>query len=143
MFASFGKSLCSFMNNQPTSRPIPPPPITIHKKLSVASSQMNWPVATANMANRKMIREDASLSKLSPSRIDVTRLGTFTNLRMALALTASGGDTIPPSKNPMANDIPGKNKFAAMATEQAVKNTTMNAKLEIILLHFQRPVYPV
>ncbi len=143
MFASVAKSRCNFMNSQPIASPMPTPPISIHPKLSTASIHMNWPVATANIANRKIINEDASLSKLSPSRMDVTRRGTFTNLRIALALTASGGETMPPNKNPIANDMPGRNILAAIATDVAVKNTTIKAKLEMIRRYFQSSFHEI
>jgi len=59
------------------------------------------------MAKRKIIREEASFNKLSPSRMEDILFGTFTNFRMAPALTASGGETIPPNKNPRARENPG------------------------------------
>jgi hypothetical protein len=41
----------------------------IHKKFKEASCHTNCPVPTAIRAKRKMISEEASFSKLSPSRI--------------------------------------------------------------------------
>jgi hypothetical protein len=56
------------------------------------------------MANLKIISEDASLSKLSPSRIDDNASWHFHEFENGTALTASGGETIPPSKNPIATN---------------------------------------
>ena len=78
----------------------------IQIKLFVASIQINCPVAAAIAANLKMIREEASFSKLSPSRIEDNLFGTFTNFKIAPELTASGGETIPPNRNPKAKENP-------------------------------------
>src|SRR5690349_184689 len=137
MFESVGRCFCAFMKIQPINTPMPTPPATIQLKLSPASYQINCPVATVISANLKMIKEDASLSKLSPSKIEEKRLGTFTNFKIAFALTASGGDTIPPNKNPSANVKPGMKLLATIATDNAEKNTTINAKLPIIRLQRQ------
>lgn len=83
-----------------------------------------------------MISAEASLSKLSPYRMDDTRLGTLTNFRIAPVLTASGGETIPPNKNPKASEKPGIKALATNATDKAVKKTTTNAKLPMMRLHF-------
>ena len=53
------------------------------------------------------MRDDASFNKLSPSKIDWNLFGIFTNFKIAPALTASGGDTIPPNKKPNAKENPG------------------------------------
>jgi hypothetical protein len=87
------------------------------------------------MANCKMIRDEASFSKLSPSKIVENLFGSFTNLVIALALTASGGETIPPSKNPKDKVNPGINQYEAKATPTALINTTIKAKESIILRH--------
>ncbi len=83
------------------------PPTTIHEKLKTAFDTMNWVVLTATNENRKIISDDASFNKLSPSRIDEMVRGTLTNFKMAPALTASGGETIPPSRKPKASPKPG------------------------------------
>jgi len=58
--------------------------------------------------------------------------GTFTNFNIAPALTASGGETMPPNKKPSAREKPGIIKLEPNATEIAVRKTTPNAKLPII-----------
>ena len=54
-----------------------------------------------------MINDEASFNRLSPSRIAEVALGTFTNFIIAPVLTASGGDTMPPSRKPNASVKPG------------------------------------
>ena len=54
-----------------------------------------------------------------------------------VAETASGGEIIPPSKKPNANVKPGMIAKDANATTQDVRSTIRNAKLAMILLHFQ------
>ncbi|MNR00546.1 hypothetical protein D3C85_1163200 [compost metagenome] len=105
--ASVGKYLWAFIKSHQISNPIDTPPIIIQLKLVAALTNINCSVATAIIANLKMIREDASFNKLSPSRIDEIAFGTLTNFKIAPALTASGGDTIPPNTNPNANEKPG------------------------------------
>ena len=86
---------------------MPVPPKIIQAKLPAASCHMNCPVATAAIENLRIMREEASLNKLSPSKIVAILLGTFTNFRIAPALTASGGETIPPRRKPSASENPG------------------------------------
>lgn len=82
-----------------------------------------------------MINAEASFSRLSPSRMAEVDLGTRTNLVMAPVLTASGGATIPPNKNPRMIENPGMIWLATTATDNAVKNTTKKAKLPMIRHH--------
>lgn len=88
---------------------MPVPPKIIQAKLPAASCHMNCPVATAAIENLRIIREEASLNKLSPSKIVAILLGTFTNFRIAPALTASGGETIPPEESPAPVKTQGYN----------------------------------
>src|SRR6202012_3502013 len=81
-------------------------------------------------------REDASFSRLSPSSTAALNLGIFTNLVIADVLTASGGATIPPSRNPKAMVNPGIKWLTTRATESAVKKTTIKAKLLMMRHHF-------
>src|ERR1700755_536979 len=80
--------------------------------------------------------DEASFSRLSPSKIAEVDLGIFTNLVMAPVLTASGGATMPPSIKPRAIVNPGIKWLATIATDKAVKNTTRKAKLPMIRHHF-------
>ena len=86
---------------------------------------------TAANANRNTINDEASLSRLSPSAILTRLFGTFTCRIIVVAEMASGGDTIPPNKNPSANVKPGIRAYDANATTHDVKITIGNAKLMI------------
>ncbi len=135
--ASNESRLCICTKIHANNKPIPVPPITIHRKFNAACCQMNCPVPTATNANRKMMSDEASLRRLSPSSmVDVDR-GILTNLVMAPVLTASGGATIPPNRNPNAIVNPGMKWLATTATDIAVKNTTRNAKLPMMRHHFR------
>src|SRR5215831_5525671 len=55
------------------------------------------------------------------------RRGTFRRCVIAVAATASGGDTIAPSTNATGQDIPGKIACAAQATHVVVTITRPTA----------------
>ncbi|MNY15821.1 hypothetical protein D3C86_1490540 [compost metagenome] len=112
---------------------MPIPPKTIQPKFSAASCKINCPVPMVINANRKTIKLEASFNKLSPSSIEASLFGTFTNFNMAPTLTASGGDTMPPKRNPNASVNPGIKWLDTKATAKAVRNTIKKAKLPIIL----------
>ncbi|MNE20774.1 hypothetical protein D3C81_1159040 [compost metagenome] len=73
----------------------------------VAVPIANCPVRIAMEANRNTVKEAASLTKLSPSRIAIPRLGILTPFNTELAATASGGEIIPPNRKPKAKVKPG------------------------------------
>ena len=108
-----------------------PPPITIHKNEIRAFSTTKLPVCTATKAKLKVISEEASFSKLSPSKMVETLLGTFTCCMMVVALTASVGAKIPPNIIPIANVMPGTIQVESKPTPTAVRNTTRKAKERI------------
>src|SRR5689334_730395 len=56
---------------------------------------------------------------------------------MVVAAIASGGEMIPPSKNPSARVNPGIKAVETTATTQEVRMTIGKAKLAMILLYFQ------
>src|SRR5688572_5096309 len=91
---------------------------------------MNRPVSTAIKAKRNTIKLDASFNRLSPSTIEETLLGTFTYFSTDVADTASGGDTMPPSKNPNASVNPGMTALDTIATTNEVTMTIRKAKLD-------------
>src|SRR5688572_1709999 len=84
-----------------------------------------------------MISEEASFNRLSPSMILRTDLGTFTFRIIAVAETASGGEMIPPNKNPNAKVNPGIHALANNAITHDVRITIGKAKLMITRRHFQ------
>ena len=61
-----------------------------------------------------------SLTRLSPSRIETSRRGTLNRRTTSEAASASVGDTIAPSVNAAAHDIPSKIAWATTATTQVV-----------------------
>ena len=91
----------------------------------------------AAKAKRNTIKEDASFNKLSPSTILKYDLGTFTFLIIVVAEIASGGETMPPKRNPRAIVKLGIIATEVNATTQEVMMTMGKAKLVITLLHFQ------
>jgi len=64
-------------------------------------------------------------------------LGAFTCRIMVVADIASGGEMIPPNKNPRANVNPGIKAFDIIAITVDVNMTIGNAKLRITLRHLQ------
>ncbi|MNR31038.1 hypothetical protein D3C85_1485270 [compost metagenome] len=83
--------------------PIP----AIKKKSPTASCIEKVPLITATNANLNTISEEASFTRLSHSKIVSILLGTFIPLSTVAAATASGGEIIPPNKNPSAKVNPG------------------------------------
>src|SRR5437762_13747291 len=70
-----------------------------------------------------MVSAVASFRRLSPSRIDTTRLGTARRWAIAVAATASGGETIAPRAAASGQDMPGTNAIAMTATTPALTAT--------------------
>jgi hypothetical protein len=77
------------------------------QKSTAAFCHTKVPDNTAARANRNTTRLEASLTRLSPSRILMTRLGTLIPFNTAVAATASGGEIMPPSRKPNASVNPG------------------------------------
>src|ERR1044071_3636228 len=97
----------------------------------------------AASAKRNTIKLDASLIRLSPSRIVTTRLGAFTPCNTEVAATASGGEIIPPNKNPRASEKSGMIALERNATAAEVKITNPKARREIGCFHFQNSCHEV
>jgi hypothetical protein len=106
-------------------------------KLTAASWILNWLVIIAAKAKRYIIREEASLNRLSPSAMLTSDFGTFTCLIISVEAMASGGEIIPPSKNPRAKLKPGISQLDTKATTVEVSTTIGKAKLIITRRHFQ------
>ncbi len=88
---------------------------------------LNAPVTAAATAVRYSTSADASLMRLSPSRITTTRRGTGSRETMAAAATASGGETIAPNATATAQGIPGRSAWIATATAPVVARTNPTA----------------
>ena len=98
--------MCRRITSQPPATPMATPPAPTSTNIVLASRSENAPVVTAATANRSATSADASFSRLSPSRMVVTSLGTRTFCVTAMAATASGGETIAPSTHATAHGIP-------------------------------------
>src|SRR6478609_11655210 len=114
--------------------PIATPIVTTRKKSVAAALKINLPVVIVAKANLKTIRLDESFNKLSPSAMLTNDFGTFTFLMIDVAEMASGGDTIPPNRNPMASVNPGIQALETKAITQDVTITIGKAKLNITRL---------
>ena len=68
---------------------------------AAAFSTTKVPDITATNANRNTVKLAASFTRLSPSSIVFTFFGILKYFNTELAATASGGEMIPPSNNPM------------------------------------------
>src|SRR6266404_8692583 len=119
------------------------PIIATRKKDLVASQNWNVPVNIVAKANRNTIKLDASLIRLSPSRIVITLFGTFSPLNTEFAATASGGDMMPPNKKPNASVKPGMIACETNATTADVMMTRPNANKIIGRFHFQKSIHDV
>jgi hypothetical protein len=114
------------------------PIMVLKKKSVVACDKENCPVITAASAKRSTIKLDASFTKLSPSNIVVIRFGTVIFLSTDVAAIASGGETIPPTRKPIARVKPGIIEEVIKATAKEVIITNPNANRLIGLRHFQK-----
>src|ERR1700741_4830079 len=74
--------------------------------------------------------------RLSPSRTVKPRFGSFNPFSIEFAATASGGEIIPPSRNPSASVKPGIMAFEINATVAEVKMKRPNANKMIGRFHF-------
>ncbi len=88
------------------------------------------PAATARNT-RNSVSAVASLIRLSPPRIVITRRGRFSRRPTASAETASGGATTAPSTRPAARGRPGISHEATTPTTTAVNATRPTASSPI------------
>ena len=113
-----------------------PMPMTTPTSAANTNSNSVWPSANepliaAPTAARYNTSAVASLTRLSPSRIVTIRRGILSRFPMAVADTASGGETIAPSAMASAHPIPGKSAWATNATPAEVARTNPTARSEI------------
>src|SRR4051794_12173751 len=81
------------------------------------------PPAAASVAKRRMINAEASLSRLPPSRITLSRRGSGLERRIVVAAAASGGATMAPSAIAAAQGRPGASQRAISPTANVVEST--------------------
>ena len=113
----------SFAISQPTANPTITPPTPTSRNPAAASVTENTPVSTAATATRYTTRPVASLSRLSPSSTVTIARGTRSRLKIAVAATASGGETIAPRVKATGQSRPGTSACATTATTATVART--------------------
>ena len=115
-------------SNAAIATPTTRPPTTASTK-SPSTTHTPMLAVIAAVAVRSETRAVASLSRLSPSRMDTSRRGMPTRRPMVVAATASGGATIAPSASPAASDTFGSNSQAMTPTTIVVKTTAPTARM--------------
>src|SRR5690606_2272859 len=110
---------------------------------TTASCMVNAPVIMTAKAIRNTVREAASLTKLSPSNKVTPRFGMLTPLRTEVAATASGGEIIPPNRNPNASVNPGIKLTDKYATAMEVTKTSPKPMVRIDLRLLQKLFHEV
>src|SRR6201997_5811968 len=81
------------------------PAIATHRNVTKASTRENVPVKAAATAKRMQTRPEASLSKDSPSRMCINRLGIGTRAAIADTAIGSVGETSAASAKATARGI--------------------------------------
>src|SRR6185312_11039029 len=110
--------------HHPAARPNIIPPPAAHRKLNNAGPSENVPVLPAVSAISKITSDVASLTRLSPSRIETSVRGTPNRRITAVAATASVGPTAAPSANAAGQDSIANIECATTATTTAVATTS-------------------
>ena len=124
--------ICSiFAKSQPTTRPAATPPTETRTNSPAAFEGENVPDTTATVANFSRTRPVESLTRLSPSRMVMSRRGSFSLWAMAAAATASGGETMAPRTKQDGHPIPGTMACTAAATTVVVARTRPTARREM------------
>lgn len=111
--------------------PITVPPTAASRNSAVAlNGVMPVPAATATNT-RNSVSAVASLMRLSPPRIVMTRRGRPSLRPTASADTASGGATTAPSTSAAGSDRPGTTHHATSPTVSVVNTTSPTASSPI------------
>jgi hypothetical protein len=104
-----------------------------------APTKENVPVKAAATAKRMQTRPEASLSKDSPSRMCINRLGIGTRAVIADTAIGSVGETIAASAKATARGIAGIIQLIKKPTPTTVKRTRPSASSRIVPLSRNRP----
>ena len=113
------------------------------KNCPEAATIENCPLIIAATANRNTIKLEASFTRLSPSNTVASLFGIFRFFTTDVAATASGGEIIPPSRNPKASVKPGISHTEKNATIAEVVSTNPNARSIIGRFAFQKSFHDV
>src|SRR5664279_6404632 len=143
MLPVVGRNLCTAYKIFAIAMPIIIPITATIKKSPVVFQKRNWPVSIAATDTQKMISDDASFIKLSPSKIVTIRFGMPRFCNTDVAAIASGGEIIPPNKKPNASEKSGIIECAVKATAAEVKITRPNASIKMGLLYCQKSFHDV
>src|SRR2546423_11589640 len=100
------RRFCTCVASQPTARPTHTPPTATKRNRKLACPSEKLPVITAATAKRKEIKEVASLTRLSPSRITMILRGTRKFCVNDSADTAADGEVKAPQKKTTAKGKP-------------------------------------
>ncbi len=110
--------------------PTTTPPPAARTNLPPTSSTLTE-ARIAAVVVRRATRAVASLSRLSPSRIETIRRGMPTLRAIVVAATASGGETTAPSAKAPAGETPGITAQATRPTSTVVNATAPTAMMPI------------
>ena len=112
-------------------KPMATPPSATVANSTLAPAKENAPVSTAATASLYSTRPEASFTRLSPSSTTTMRRGMFRRDRIAVAATASGGETMAPNTNATAQGMPGMRNFSVAPTASVVTMTRPMASMPI------------
>ena len=119
----------TFIVPKVTAVPMTMPPMASHRKVPKALASEKVPVSAAATAKRMQTRPDASLSRDSPSRMCISRLGIGARLAMADTAMGSVGETMAASAKATASGIDGIIQLMNRPTPRTVKTTRPRASL--------------
>ena len=114
--------------SQPIASPIAVPPTAAHTNNPAASTNVRPAPAAAATNTRNSVNAVASLMRLSPPRIVITRRGSPRRRPTDSADTASGGATTAPRTSAAAKDSPGTSHHVTTPTTSAVNATSPTAR---------------
>ena len=111
----------------PTTAPTAMPPSTTPTNSSVAEPSAKLAAPTTPIATCSALRPVPSLTRLSPSRIALTRSGAPSPRMIEVAATGSVGPSAAPSTKAISHGSPAT-KWAATATATVVASTRPTAR---------------
>src|SRR3954447_3888134 len=127
----------SLAMTQATARPASTPPAAARVK-SHSTAHTVTVTVSAVFAVFSATSAVASLTRLSPSRIDTTRRGMPTRRATAVAATASGGATTAPRAKAAANEKGGGTTHSAVTATTAAVNSVAPTDSSAIDVRFAR-----
>jgi len=129
----------SWLTSHDRAAPIAIPPTASHRKLATAAESEKAPVSAAAMAKRMQTRPDASLSRLSPSRMCITRFGAGEREVIADTATGSVGERMAARANATGNGIVGRSQWMKYPMPSTVKITSPTDSSRMVAASRNRP----